>query len=90
MLFKLIICCYQCLYGDVQEQALSCSESGVLGPVVGVMGVLQALEVIKLITGIGEPLVGRLQVLDALNHDWRVIKLRKDPECPVCSDLRGI
>lgn len=76
--------CYQCLYGEVDAQELTCSESGVLGPVVGSQGVLQALEALKLIAGIGESLVGRLQVFDALRHEWRTIKLRKDPECPVC------
>lgn len=76
--------CYQCLYGEVDAQELTCSESGVLGPVVGSQGVLQALETLKLIAGVGESLVGRLQVFDALNHEWRTIKLRKDPECPVC------
>ncbi len=77
--------CYQCLYGDIQSHELSCSENGVLGPVVGVMGVLQALEALKLVTRAGQPLVGRLQVFDALNHDWRTIKLRKDPSCSVCN-----
>lgn len=79
--------CYQCLYGEVDAQELTCSESGVLGPVVGSQGVLQALEALKLIAGIGESLVGRLQVFDALRHEWRTIKLRKDPECPVCGSL---
>lgn len=77
--------CYQCLYGEVDAHELTCSENGVLGPVVGSQGVLQALETLKLITGIGQSLVGRLQVFDALNHEWRTIKLRKDPQCPVCS-----
>jgi len=77
--------CYQCLYGEVDAQELTCSESGVLGPVVGSQGVLQALEALKLIAGVGESLIGRLQVFDALNHEWRVIKLRKDPQCPVCA-----
>ena len=76
--------CYQCLYGEVEEQELTCSESGVLGPVVGSQGVLQALEALKVIAGIGQPLIGRLQVFDALNHEWRMMKLRKDPQCPVC------
>jgi adenylyltransferase/sulfurtransferase len=79
--------CYQCLYGEVEEQELTCSESGVLGPVVGSMGVLQALEAIKVIAGVGEPLIGRLQVFDALSHEWRTIKLKKDPACPACSHV---
>ncbi len=77
--------CYQCLYGEVEAQELTCSESGVLGPIVGSQGVLQALEALKVIANIGQPLIGRLQVFDGLMHEWRTIKLRKDPECPVCS-----
>lgn len=77
--------CYQCLYGGMTDEALSCSQAGILGPVVGSLGVLQALEVIKVLTGIGRPLVGRLQIFDALHHEWRTIKLKKDPQCHVCS-----
>jgi adenylyltransferase/sulfurtransferase len=77
--------CYKCLYGEMTDEALSCSQAGILGPVVGSLGVLQALEVIKVIAGMGQPLVGRLQIFDALRHEWRTIKLKKDPECPVCS-----
>jgi adenylyltransferase/sulfurtransferase len=73
------------LYGEVEAQELTCSESGVLGPIVGSQGVLQALEALKVIANIGQPLIGRLQVFDGLMHEWRTIKLRKDPECPVCS-----
>jgi adenylyltransferase/sulfurtransferase len=77
--------CYQCLYpadGQVDE---SCSANGILAPVVGMIGSLQATEAIKLLTGAGEPLFGRLLLLDALTMEWRTLKLRADPACPVCS-----
>lgn len=78
--------CYRCLYQDIGEEQETCSETGILGPVVGTIGSLQALEVIKLITGVGESLTGYLLIFDAFNQDWRKMKLRKDPACPVCGD----
>lgn len=77
--------CYHCLYPSGQDEDLNCSENGVLGPVAGMIGTTMATEAIKLITGIGESLVGRLLLLDALSMQWRVIKLRKDPHCSVCA-----
>jgi adenylyltransferase/sulfurtransferase len=62
----------------------SCAEGGVLGVLPGIIGVIQATEAIKLITGIGEPLIGRFLIYDALKMKFRELKLRKDPECPVC------
>jgi len=77
--------CYACLYDSTSEEpALTCSESGVLGPLVGLIGATQALEAIKLLTGIGTTLSGRLLVLDALVMQWREMRLPKDSECPVC------
>jgi adenylyltransferase/sulfurtransferase len=76
--------CYQCLYPQTGDEAESCSETGVLAPVVGIIGSVQALESIKLICGIGEPLIGRLLVLDALAMNWHSLRLRQDPGCPVC------
>ena len=76
--------CYRCLYRDEGEQQQTCSENGVLAPVVGVIGSLQAVETIKLLSGIAEPLVGRLLIWDALSMEWRNMRLRKDPACPVC------
>ncbi|MGH1449842.1 MAG: molybdopterin-synthase adenylyltransferase MoeB [Pseudomonadaceae bacterium] len=76
--------CYQCLYGSGEETALSCSEAGVLGPLVGVIGSLQALEAIKLLAGFGEPLVGRLLLVDALGSRFREMRVRRDPACPCC------
>jgi adenylyltransferase/sulfurtransferase len=77
--------CYQCLYNPDASDDLTCSEAGVIAPLVGVMGSLQALEVIKLVTGVGESLVGRLVLFDAKRHQWREMTLIKDPLCALCS-----
>lgn len=76
--------CYQCLYRDGEDENLTCSESGVLAPLVGIIGSVQAMEALKVLAGIGQPLVGRLQLLDARSMDWRTLKLKQDPSCPVC------
>jgi adenylyltransferase/sulfurtransferase len=76
--------CYRCLYKDMDELGESCSQTGVLAPLVGIIGSIQATETIKVLLDIGETLAGRLLVLDALSMEWRTIKLRKDPDCPVC------
>jgi adenylyltransferase/sulfurtransferase len=76
--------CYRCLYREDGELEATCAENGVLGPVVGIIGSIQALEAIKLLAGMGETLDGRLLILDGMTMEWREMKLRKDPECPVC------
>jgi adenylyltransferase/sulfurtransferase len=78
--------CYRCLYPDPPPPGLvpSCAEGGVLGILPGLVGVIQATETIKLILGKGSPLIGRLLLVDALNMRFRELKLRKNPECPVC------
>lgn len=78
--------CYRCLYPEPPPPGLvpSCAEGGVLGVLPGVIGVIQATEAIKLLTGIGEPLIGRFLIYDALRMKFRELKLRKDPDCPVC------
>ncbi|HSU13396.1 molybdopterin-synthase adenylyltransferase MoeB [Longimicrobium sp.] len=78
--------CYRCLFRDPPPPGMvpSCAEGGVLGVLPGIVGSLQALEVLKLVLGIGTPLVGRLQLFDGLAFRWRELKLRKDPECPLC------
>lgn len=77
--------CYRCLYDDAADDAqLTCSENGVLAPLVGVIGSLQALEALKLLARFGEPAVGRLQLFDAKTLEWRSLTLRRDPDCPVC------
>jgi len=80
--------CYRCLYPEPPPPGLvpSCAEGGVLGVLPGVIGTIQATETIKLITGIGETLVGRLMLYDALAMRFRELKLRRDPACPVCGD----
>ncbi|MGH8529815.1 MAG: HesA/MoeB/ThiF family protein [Nevskiales bacterium] len=78
--------CYRCLYRENGEAQESCENSGILGPLVGVIGSLQALEAIKLLLGIGSPSSGRLLVLDALSLNFRELKLRRDPDCPVCNN----
>lgn len=80
--------CYRCLYPAPPPPGLvpSCAEGGVLGVLPGIIGSLQALEVIKLILGEGEPLIGRLVLFDALKFKFRELKLRKNPECPICGE----
>jgi adenylyltransferase/sulfurtransferase len=78
--------CYRCLYPEPPPPGLvpSCAEGGVLGVLPGIIGVIQATEALKLIVGIGEPLIGRFLIYDALKMKFRELKLRKDPDCPVC------
>ena len=78
--------CYRCLYPEPPPPGLvpSCAEGGVLGVLPGIIGVIQATETIKLIIGVGEPLIGRFMIYDALKMKFRELKLRKDPDCPVC------
>jgi len=80
--------CYRCLYPEPPPPGLvpSCAEGGVLGILPGTIGLIQATETVKLILGIGEPLVGRLLLYDALAMKFRELKLRKNPECPVCGE----
>jgi len=76
--------CYACLYSETGEENTNCSDNGILAPVVGILGSMQALEAIKLICNIGETLHNRLLIFDALALQWRTMKLNKDPDCPVC------
>jgi sulfur-carrier protein adenylyltransferase/sulfurtransferase len=80
--------CYRCLFREPPPPGLvpGCSEAGVLGVVPGIIGTLQALEAIKLLLGAGEPLIDRLLLLDALRMRFRELRLRKDPECPLCGE----
>jgi len=84
--------CYRCLHPEPPPPGLipSCAEAGVLGVLPGVIGTVQATEAIKLVTGLGEPLVGRLLLYDALRMMFRTITLQRDPECPVCGDAPTI
>jgi adenylyltransferase/sulfurtransferase len=80
--------CYRCLYPEPPPPGLvpSCAEGGVLGVLPGVVGTIQATEAIKLILGVGDSLVGRLLLFDALQMKFRTLKLKKDPDCPVCGE----
>lgn len=76
--------CYRCLYEEGSEPQETCSENGVLAPIVGIIGAIQALEALKLVLSIGSGLSGRLLLFDGLTQEWRTLKLRRDPTCPVC------
>lgn len=78
--------CYRCLYkDDADDSATTCSENGILAPVVGIIGSVQATETLKILMNIGQPLYSQLLLLDAWTMDWRKMKLPADPECPVCA-----
>lgn len=76
--------CYHCLYKEGEELGETCTQNGVLAPVVGIIGCMQATEAIKVLIGMGEDLHGRLLLLDAYTMEWRTLKLPKDAKCPVC------
>ncbi len=76
--------CYRCLYKEDGDPGETCSRVGVLAPLLGIIGSVQAAETLKLLIGIGETLTGRLLLLDAANMEWHSVRLRKDPQCPVC------
>jgi adenylyltransferase/sulfurtransferase len=76
--------CYQCLYTQIYENAETCEMEGVLGPVVGVIGTMQALQALLILTDQGESLIGKLLLLDAASMEWQGVKLPKNPACPVC------
>ncbi|MBI5875191.1 MAG: molybdopterin-synthase adenylyltransferase MoeB [Deltaproteobacteria bacterium] len=84
--------CYRCLYPEPPPKGLvpSCQEAGVLGALAGVVGVIQAVETIKELLGIGDSLAGRLLIFDALGMNFRKVKVRRDPECALCSDKATI
>jgi len=80
--------CYRCLYPEPPPPGLvpSCSEAGILGALAGAVGTIQAVEAVKELLGIGDSLAGKLMVFDALRMEWKKLKLRKDPGCPLCGD----
>jgi len=77
--------CYNCLYADNGEEMQNCATNGVIAPVTGIIGSIQAMEAMKLIMGIGETLTGRLLLLDGLSMQWNEMKLRRNSLCPTCS-----
>mgnify|MGYP001297363896 CR=1 FL=1 len=80
--------CYRCLYPEAGTEDTTCSENGILAPVAGIVGSIQATEAIKLLSLAGTPLLGRLLLVDALRMEWRQFKVTPDPGCPVCSGER--
>ena len=80
--------CYECLHGVLTAPPGTCADNGVLGSVAGIIGTVQATEVVKTLLDIGEELDGRVLVLDALRMEWQSIRLRRNPRCPACSDRR--
>ena len=80
--------CYRCLYDETGTTEETCSTNGVISPMVGIIGSIQALETIKIITGIGDTLKVKLLITDGLHQEWRSMRLRKDPQCPVCGNLK--
>jgi adenylyltransferase/sulfurtransferase len=81
--------CYHCLFPETVEEETRCSEAGVLSPLVGVVGCLQAVEAIKLLTGAGEMATARLTLIDALGSTFRQIRIPRDPACRVCGSTQG-
>ena len=77
--------CYRCLYGNEAEVEQTCTANGVISPLLGIVGSIQACEAMKIIMNIGETLEGRLLLLDVMHMEWHTAKLNKDPNCPVCS-----
>jgi adenylyltransferase/sulfurtransferase len=78
--------CYHCLYGDSGDLDDTCANNGILAPVAGIIGSIQATEALKLLAGAGEPLSGRLLLIDGLNMQIRSLRLKADPHCPVCGN----
>ena len=81
--------CYRCLYRDTAMNPETCAQTGVLAPVVGIIGSVQAMEAIKVLTHLGEPLDGRLLLLDAARMEWRMMRVGRWPGCPACSGERS-
>lgn len=79
--------CYRCLYTDGDSSVDTCAQAGILGPVVGMVGCVQAIEALKLVCEMGDSLAGRLILFDGLSMDWNEIQLRKNDTCPVCSNV---
>lgn len=76
--------CYQCLYPTGDDRALNCADNGVAAPIVGIIGAMQALEALKLLCGVGSPLSGYVLYFDGKWQEWRKLRLRRAPDCPVC------
>jgi adenylyltransferase/sulfurtransferase len=82
--------CYRCLYGENPAEDLSCAANGVIAPLLGIVGSIQAAETMKLLMDVGRTLKGRLVLFDVLGMEWHSAVLNRDPDCPVCgNDRRG-
>ncbi|MGE0860075.1 MAG: ThiF family adenylyltransferase [Gammaproteobacteria bacterium] len=79
--------CYRCLFNDDQAGGQTCAQTGVVAPLLGIIGSVQAMETLKVLMGLGTDLTGRLLLLDALEMEWHTMKFRRDPRCPVCGPL---
>ncbi|NDL00973.1 HesA/MoeB/ThiF family protein [Photorhabdus bodei] len=79
--------CYSCLYPEQEEPLRNCRTAGVLGPVVGIIGTLQALEAIKMLTGLPSPLSGKLRLFDGKQQSWSTLQLNPSQQCPICGDM---
>ena len=78
--------CYRCLYTEESGEGEACSDVGVFSPLLGIIGSIEAAEAIKILIGAGDTLTGRVVVIDVMSMEWRALKLKKDPACPVCSE----
>jgi len=76
--------CYRCLYPEGADEALNCAENGVVAPLVGIIGACQALEALKLLAGVGQPLTGCVLYFDGKRMEWRKLRLNRNPSCPTC------
>jgi molybdopterin-synthase adenylyltransferase len=79
--------CYRCLYPDHAESPETCSHSGIIAPLVGIIGSIQAIEVLKVLMNIGQTLCGKLLLFDGYRSQWRTVKVPKDPHCPICASI---
>jgi len=79
--------CYNCLYQSDGEELQNCARNGVIAPITGIIGSIQALEAMKIIMAIGETLVGRLLLLDGLSMEWQSMRFRRNPQCPTCGEV---
>ncbi|MCK5718651.1 MAG: molybdopterin-synthase adenylyltransferase MoeB [Thiomargarita sp.] len=82
--------CYNCLYNDCEQETETCNEVGILAPLVGIIGSIQALEVIKVLLNMGQSLAGKLLRFDAYNNKWHQASLKQDPTCPVCNNTKSV
>lgn len=80
--------CYACVYPEVDDSRFNCSQSGILAPVVGMIGMMQALETVKFLSSVGKPSYGKLWTLNGIDSSWRTFQVRKNPQCNVCGSTK--